>query len=142
MRFVLAITALIAACATAPRPVPTRRLGDAMDEADLRFQRSERAAIAGRWELAKADLHELEQIFATSPWRGKPQLLGLAHRFQTQQLVALRTAVETHDHAAFERAATETARACNACHRAADEGQIEISESLGTTDSALLAGDW
>jgi hypothetical protein len=144
MRGALLWTALLAACATAPRPVATtRRLGDAMDEAGRRFQRSERAAIAGRWELAKYDLHELEEIFtedlASSSWHGKPQLADLARTFQSQQLAALRSAVDARDHAAFEHAVADTARACNACHKAADQNYIEISERLGADVPVLDA---
>lgn len=132
----LATFALLAACATAPRPVaPQRRLGDAMDEAGRRFHRAGRAVLAGRWDLAKYDLHELQEIFdedlAGSSWHDKPKLPALAHKFQTEQLVALDAAVAHRDRAAFQTAAADTARACNACHKAADQAYIEVSENLG-----------
>ncbi len=148
MRWPVAVTSsiaalLLAACASAPRPTPTRRLGDAMDEAGRRFQRSQRAAIAGRWELAKYDLHELEEIFeedlATSSWHGKAELSERARQFQTQQLTALRTAVNARDRAAFEHAVADAARACNACHKAADQDYIEISETPGADVPVLDA---
>jgi len=134
-RFALLVFAL-AACASAPRPVASpRRLGDAMDEAGRRFQRAGRAVIAGRWDLATYDLHELDEIFeedlASTSWHGKPELSALAQRFQEQQLAALRVAVHSHDRGTFEHAAAEAARACNECHKKADQAYIEISEGLG-----------
>ena len=106
-----------------------------MDEAGRRFQRAGRAVVAGRWDLATYDLHELDEIFdddlAGSSWHGKAELSALAHQFQTRQLAQLQVAVRSRDRGAFEHAAADAARACNACHKKADQGYIEISESLG-----------
>jgi hypothetical protein len=134
--FLCAVVMAIAACAAAPPPLaPARRLGDAMDEAGRRFQRAGRAVIAGRWELATYDLHELEEIFeqdlASSSWLGNPELARLAYRFQTKDLASLHNAVLARDLHSFEEAAASAAKACNECHKRADQGYIEISASLG-----------
>jgi hypothetical protein len=138
MRLVVAslLAALVGGCASGPRPAaPSRRLGDAMDEAGRRFHRAGRAVLASRWDLASYDLHELDEIFAEdlagSSWLGKPQLAQLAQRFEAQSLPALRAAVKTRDRTAFESASREAARACNACHKTAEQSYIEISENLG-----------
>lgn len=134
MRALIAL--VLAGCAAAPRPVATpRRLGDAMDEAGRRFHRAGRAGLAGRWELAKYDLHELTEIFeedlAGSTWHGKPQVPELARRFQSEQLPSLEAAITRRDAAAFQTAVAETARACNQCHKVAAQDFIEISEIPG-----------
>jgi hypothetical protein len=132
----LAAFALAACAAQAPGPVaPTRRLGDAMDETGQRFARAGRAVLAGRWELAGYDLHELDEIFsddlASSSWHGKPALAQLAKRFEGHEVAELAAAVRAHDRAAYEHAVADAARACNGCHRAAEMAYIEIPESLG-----------
>jgi hypothetical protein len=112
-----------------------------MEEAGRRFERAGRAVIAGRWDLATYDLHELDEIFAedlaASSWHGKAELSAMALQFQKQQLVALRVAVGSHDRGAFAHAAANAARACNACHKKAVQAYIEISETLGA-DVPLL----
>jgi hypothetical protein len=137
-RFALiaALASPVAACAPrvvqAPQPV---RLGDAMAEAGQRFHRAARAVAAGRWELATYDLHELGEVFAddlaTSTWHGRPELSRRSHDFQAHELTAIATAVAARDRAAFDQAVAATAKACNACHHAADVAYIEISPEAG-----------
>ncbi len=134
----LAILALVlaSACAATPRVVaPQRRLGDAMNEAGMRFNRVGRAVLAGRWELASYDLDELKEIFeedlAQSSWHGKPELSQLAHRFRSENITALSAALHAHDRDASTRAVAGAARACNECHKKAEMEYIEISEKLG-----------
>lgn len=136
MKLVIALSVLVMSCAPAPRAVEQpRRLGDAMDEVGSRFNRVGRAMVAGRWELATYDLHELKEVFeedlAGSSWHGKPQLSELAKKFQAQQITALAMAVHSHDREASQRAVADAARACNECHKAADMAYIEISETPG-----------
>ncbi|HUJ63702.1 MAG TPA: hypothetical protein VLX92_34620 [Kofleriaceae bacterium] len=133
-----AILALaLAACgaAAAPRASCPRRLGDAMDEAGRRFNRAERAVLAGRWELASYDLAELAEVFtddlADSSWNGRPQLARLAQQFSTMQVAALRDAARARDRQSFEHAVSDAAHACNECHKAADQAYIQISDRLG-----------
>ncbi len=128
----IALLAAAASCASVPHvAAPTRRLGDAMDEAGLRFERAGRAVASGRWDIAKDDLHELDEIFEQNvtalEWRGEPRLSQLARRFKVEDLPALHKAVGAHDQNAFEQAAEAAARGCNECHRAADQSNIEIS---------------
>ena len=126
----------LAACAAQPRPVATpRRLGDAMVETAMRFQRAGRAVLAGRWELAAYDIHELEEVFgedlAASPWQNNPKLPPLAQQFHAQDLAALKVAVRAHDRVAFETAVAHAAQTCNGCHKTADMAYIEIPTLLG-----------
>lgn len=137
MKLAVVIAALATACASAPpRAVQQpRRLGDAMDETGMRFNRVGRAVLAGRWELATYDLAEMKEIFeddlANSSWHGKPELSQLAQRFRADQLKALDAALRAHDRDASARAVAGAARACNECHQKADMAYIEISEQLG-----------
>jgi hypothetical protein len=137
MRLFLAwlVVTVVGACASRPEPATTpRRLGDLMDEAELRFHHANSAVLASRWDLARNDLHELEQLFspevATSWTLRSPQLASLAQQFQTERLASLVTAVNTHDVSAFEMAARDAARACNGCHRTADHASVEISDNF------------
>ncbi len=111
----------------------------------MRFGRAGRAVLAGRWELAGYDLHELDEIFSddlsTSGWHGKPQLADLAKTFQAQRITALRTAANAHDRAAYEHAVADAARACNECHKAADMAYIEISATLGAEVPTVTASN-
>ena len=145
----LALLLLVASCAgsapytAAPTAAPGRRLGDAMDEAGMRFGRAGRAVLSGRYELAGYDLHELDEIFsddlATSTWHGKAKLADLARTFASERIPALRAAVTAHDRAGYERAAADAARACNDCHKAADQAYIEISPALGAEVPTVTA---
>jgi hypothetical protein len=136
MRFAV-VALLLASCAAAARPpaAPPRRLGDAMGEAGVRFNRVGRAVLAGRWQLASYDLKELDEIFAedlaTSNWHGKPGLAELASRFHSQDLAAVTAAVRAQDRDASARAIAQVARACNECHKKADMEYIEISDQPG-----------
>jgi hypothetical protein len=137
----LVVLGCMTSCATTPpppagqAPIMQRRLGDAMDEAGRRFRRASRAVKAGRWDLAGYDLHELDEIFeedlAHSSWHGKPELGARAAALQRNQLVAMHTALDAHDRAAFAAAVADAARACNDCHKTADVAYIEISPELG-----------
>jgi hypothetical protein len=106
-----------------------------MMEIGLRFERTGRAAIVGRWELAAYDVDELEEVFRgdliPSSWTEHAGVARLAHDFVTATLPALHSAVQRRDRQALEDAFTATARACNACHVAAGMSFIEISETIG-----------
>jgi hypothetical protein len=135
----LALVGLVlAACAAPPPPraaAPLRRLGDAMAETGVRFQRIGRAAHAGRWELASYDLDELAEIFredlAANPWESNPKLPPLAQSFQAKDLAAVKVALGARDPAAFDRAIEQAAHSCNTCHEAAKKAYIEISPEPG-----------
>lgn len=136
---------ILAACAASPpRPAaPTRRLGDAMAETGVRFERIGRAVLAGRWELASYDLDELGEIFhddlAGSRWQGNDRLPPLAQRFATQDLASLASAIRAHDRTAFDQAVARAAGTCNECHRAAAKPYIEISDVAGNEVPLLRA---
>ena len=111
----------------------------------MRFGRAGRAVLAGRWELAGYDLHELDEIFAddlaSSSWHGKVQLVPLAQDFASHRLPALRAAANAHDRAAYEHAAADAAHACNECHKAAEMPYIEISPMLGVEVPVISQND-
>ena len=130
-RFIVAI--LIAACTppvASPRP---RRLGDAMVEIAMRFERAGRAAEADRWELARYDLDEIDELLRDD-LDGRPLAAAPRHLLDTFVAISLpelRAASTRRDGHAYELANARAARVCNGCHRASDKGFIEISENLG-----------
>ena len=131
----------LAACVHDARPAPSRRLGDAMIEVGMRFERVGRAILASRWQLARYDLAELSEVFGEdlprSGWLGKPEVARLARTFDAEMLAPLRDAVQAKDRTRCEAAFIRAARACNACHAAAHFGFIEIPATLGSTVPAI-----
>jgi cytochrome c553 len=132
---------LLAACVHGTVSVPPRRLGDAMIEVAMRFERAGRAVLANRWGLASYDLTELGEVFdddlIASKWMGNAEVARLAHRFDADALLPLRDAVRAKDGAASEAAFAAAATACNACHRAAGMAFIEIPSTLGSSVPAI-----
>src|SRR5258708_7028856 len=130
---------IVAACAHAPKAGP--RLGEAMWEAGWRFQRAGQAARAGRWELAKYDLHELDEVFrddiARAPHDEKIDVHKLAREFAAVQLPAMRAAVDAHDMHAFSTAIVAAAKSCNDCHKLVDKPFIEVPLEAGAEVPSL-----
>jgi len=131
-----AILVVAPACAKAP-PAPARRYGDAMSEVGTRFERTGRAVVAGRWELADYDLGELAEVFVEDlPRAPKPEDVPvdpapIAAAFASKVLPSLQAAVKAHDRAAFDHAFAAAAAACNACHQAAAKPFIEVPSTPG-----------
>jgi hypothetical protein len=119
---------------------PARRYGDAMSELGRRFELAGRAAAAGRFELARFELSEIDEILDEDLPRAEPpkvganvDLSGLVKAFAQTNLRELNRAVEARDRAAFAAAFNRAAVACNGCHAATSHGFIEIPGELGAT---------
>jgi len=131
------VSALVLASCGGGAAEPQRHFGDVMSEVGRRFERAGRAAKAGRWELARYDLDELDEIFeddvphAATPPDVHADLQGLAHAFAVAHPPALRRAAAAHDGAAFEAAFRDAATACNACHAAAHRAFVEVPTTWG-----------
>ena len=141
---VVVVALAIGSCGHSARPVSRsgpRRVGEAMLEVGMRFERAGRAVLNERWELAAYDVDELEEIFEDdlfrSKWMGNTEVARLAREFTARSIPALRGAVRGHDHTSTVSAAADAARSCNACHRAAGLPFIQISESLGASVPVL-----
>jgi hypothetical protein len=128
------VAIVLMSCAHAPKPAP--RLGEAMWEAGWRFQRAGQAARAGRWDLARYDLHELDEVFAEDIARAethdeKVDIHKLAREFAQVQLPAMRAAVDAHDMQQFNSAIVAAAKSCNDCHKLVDKPFIEVPLEAG-----------
>jgi hypothetical protein len=139
----LVLVVALAACTRDAHPAPTRRLGDAMLEIGLRFERAGRAVAAARWELARYDITELGEVFEddlfASKWMGNADVARLGRSFRASSIPTLGTAVGSRDRDRSAQAFAEAARACNACHVAAGMAFIEIPEAIGANVPAIEA---
>lgn len=114
-----------------------RRYGDVMSEIGRRFERTGRAVASQRWDLAGYDLGELAEVFSTDvPIAVRPPDVRIdlrpgATAFAATYPGPLRNAIEAHDRAAFDAAFARAAEGCNACHRSAGMGFIEIPSVPG-----------
>ncbi len=108
-----------------------------MAEVGRRFERSGRAVLADRWELAAYDLGEISEVFngdlptAQMPEDVHLDIHPMARAFAMASLPALSHAVESRDHAGFDRAFVLAAAACNGCHTAAGKPFIEVPSAPG-----------
>jgi hypothetical protein len=124
----------LASCAHAPKPAP--RLGEAMWEAGWRFQRAGQAARAGRWDLAKYDVHELDEVFREDIARAetkdeKVDIHKLAREFAQVQIPAMHAAIVAHDLHGFQTAIVAAAKSCNDCHKLVEKPFIEVPLEAG-----------
>jgi len=116
----------------APEPQPYRPgLGDLMT---MTVQpRHIRIALAGRernWVYARYELHELQEAFerAAKTWpkyRGLP-LGGMVDAIARGPMEELAKAIDMEDAGAFAAAYGRLTEGCNACHQAANVGQVVI----------------
>lgn len=129
-----------------PMP-PSRHLGEMMAEVGRRLERAGRAVDANRWELAAYDVGELEEVFegevavVVTPEDVPLDVGKVAAQFARTQLPALERAIASRDRATFERAFAQTTDACNACHRAANHGYIEVPSVIGEAIPRLSRAD-
>jgi len=142
----LGVLAIATGCAAGDRKRATNRsepeasaphFGEEMEKIGRRFERLGRAGVVRRWELARYELHEIEEGVealdgATPPEDlGVADLHGLAEGFVARALPALDSALASRDTAAFSNAFREVARECNACHQTIGRPFIEIPEVPG-----------
>lgn len=114
--------------------------GATMGEVGRRFELVGRATTAGRTELARYHLGEIEEIFedalahAAPPHEGQTSgLQPMRTAFLQTNVPELRRALDARDRQGFAAAFAQTAVACNACHQASGHGFIEIPTAPGVT---------
>jgi hypothetical protein len=139
----LAIAALCMVPAVAqnapPAPEPYRPgLGDLMT---MTVQpRHIKLLLAGHeqnWVYAKYELHELQEAFdrAVRVWprfKGLP-LGGMVDAIAKGPLGELAKAIEAKDEVAFDAGYEKLTDGCNACHQAANVGQVVIKIPTGSS---------
>lgn len=109
-----------------------------MGDVGRRFELLGRAATAGRWELARYQLGELEEVFeGTLPHAEPPHegptasLQPMRAEFLRSELPPLRRALASRDRQGFAAAFARAAGACDGCHRASGHGFIEVPTTPG-----------
>lgn len=95
-------------------------LGDRMNTLARRFSAVWYAGRNGNKELAKYELHEMEEIIESvellRPMENGVDVASVLAAVNETQLAAVEKAVEAGDVPAFEAAYKATMEACNACH--------------------------
>jgi hypothetical protein len=136
MRAIVLVFA-VAACGLGSHGVAKAppRLGEAMWEAGWRFQRAGQAARAGRWDLARYDIKELDEVFRDDVARAESDervdIHKMAREFSAAQIPPLDAAVRAHDMPGFQAALVAAAKSCNDCHRVTGKPFIEIPLEAG-----------
>ena len=120
-----------------PEQGPPPRFGDRMEMIGRRLERLGRAGAAGRWELARYEVEELEETFedvARTPLPEDIEALDVSEFIDPligSALPALDAALERRDPAAFRLAFAGVAQRCNNCHHAAARNFVEIPGEPG-----------
>jgi hypothetical protein len=133
---VIVVVALAASAAAAqsapPTPEPYRPgLGDLMTmTVQPRHIKLRLAGNTQNWVYAKYELHELQEAFdrAVRVWpryKGLP-LAGMVDAIAKGPLDELGKAIDGKDLAAFGAGYEKLTEGCNACHQAANVGQVVI----------------
>ena len=81
------------------------------------------AGKLGNWKLAA---YELDQLASSLDEAAKRTPAGATVADAAAQVAAVRSAVESKDLPAFNKAYSELTNACNACHRAAGRGFVSV----------------
>jgi hypothetical protein len=94
------------------------------------------AGRARNWVYAKYELHELQEAFdrAVRVWpryKGLP-LAGMIDAIAKGPLDELAAAIDNKDESAFSAAYAKLSEGCNACHQAANVGQVVIKPADGS----------
>jgi hypothetical protein len=116
-----------------------------MAEIGRRFELAGRAAEAGRFELARFEIGELDEVFdddlprAELPREGAEgvDLRALARTFAETHVKALERAAASRDARAFAEAWRRAATDCNGCHAATKHGFLEVPLAPGASVPAL-----
>jgi DNA-binding beta-propeller fold protein YncE len=115
-----------------------RDFGEVMVDVGRRFEMSGRAALAGRFGLARFEVKELEEMFeddvpaANLPKEGPTaHIPTMAKALLTTNLPELQKAAATGDRKTFDEAFKNTSAACNSCHLASAKGFIEVPSIPG-----------
>lgn len=119
---------LQAAPAVAAAPVP--ELGEQMNSMARRFAMLWFAGQHGNRDLARYELHEMEEIIegiaAVPRQKNGVDVPALVTVLGKSHLPQLEAAVDSGDQGRFEQAYRATMAACNSCHTAAGYGFIQI----------------
>jgi hypothetical protein len=95
-------------------------MGTVTSGVQLHFAKLYFAGKAQNWELAKFELHEVEEnldrAVALRPEEHGTNLIGLNDGFKQTQLAALKGAAQRKDWNTFQTAYTEAIGVCNGCH--------------------------
>ncbi|MHC4955270.1 MAG: hypothetical protein ACYTGZ_15560 [Planctomycetota bacterium] len=104
--------------------------GERMNSFARRFAGLWYAGRSGNFELAKYELHEMEEVIEGIEPLQKVEngvnINGVLAALENTQLKAMEEAVEAKDKVAFEKAYRETMKACNACHTSSAHEFIRI----------------
>ncbi len=113
-------------------------LGEVMVQVGRRFEVAGRAASANRFELAAFEADELGELFendvprASLPKEGPTaQIPAMAKAFLDAIPPELNRAAASRDRAAFALAFQHAAAMCNACHKSAAKGFIQVPSVPG-----------
>lgn len=119
-------------------------LGEVMVQVGRRFELAGRAAVANRFELAAFEAGELGELFendvprANLPKEGPTaQIPAMAKAFLESIPPELSRAATSKDRAAFAAAFEHAAATCNACHRSAEKGFIQVPPVPGRSVPVL-----
>lgn len=119
-------------------PEANIRIGQLMVETGHRFETSGRAAMAGRWGLARYEAHEIIELFQTDmtrallPGECNDDISDPAYfAVMDERLPALVAAAEREDREAYEGAFAATAAQCNTCHATCGVPFIEVPTAPG-----------
>ncbi len=119
-----------------------------MQEIGRRFELLGRAAAAGRYELARYELDELNEVVendlprAHAPQMGDVQGAAASLRAMQVALAELQGDL-SHPQAVQVRGRfAQAAKACNACHASLAHGFIQIPEELGGSVPRTDAGSF
>jgi hypothetical protein len=140
-----AVPALAGPPADAGQGAAAPHWGELMTEVGHRFERAGRAAVAGRWELAGYDLHELAEVLDDElPHAPRPEdihtdLMPMARDLLARGVTPLQQAAQARDRRAFDAAFAQTAGLCNGCHRAGSRTFIEVPAIPGASVPTLEA---
>jgi hypothetical protein len=112
--------------------------GQVMEEVGHDFELLGRAAKNRRYDFAKFQLGELQEVFHDDvPRAGLPRetngvdVKSAARAFISEYPPALESALVARDAQAFANAFSKTATGCNSCHAATGHAFIEISATPG-----------
>ncbi len=106
-------------------------VGDVMSNVQLHFAKLYFAVEASNWDLAKFELHEIEENLEKSvrlrPEEKGVQLDGILEAFKETEFEAMNKAVVSKDKMSFGRAYDDSIAVCNSCHTATGRHFIVIT---------------
>lgn len=106
-------------------------VGDVMSNVQLHFAKLYFAAESGNWDLAKFELHEIEENLEKSvrlrPEENGVRLDNIFEAFKETEFEAMNQAAASKDKISFNRAYNDSIAVCNSCHTATRRHFIVIT---------------